>query len=251
VAELIYNSVSCTVDAPIFFIAFERNVMMNRNLRSTVILLGTLAFIVMFAELAQAQQQRRFRGFFGDTFSVGMALLQSEKVQAELNLNSDQIKNATEIGDRLSEDRREIFSGLSREERRERRNELRKKIAELAKTAAMTIVESLDDAQKKRWLEITLQVRGPAALPGEYLAKHLELDEGQIKKLNDLTVKQQEKMSETFRQSQNQDLTREERAEKFTALVDETNKQRLAILSDEQKVAFKEMQGEKFELPED
>lgn len=227
--------------------------MMSRYLRFIAAVLPcTLALVVMIADQSQAQQQRRRSWrFFSDTYSVGVALLQVEKVQKELSFNSDQVKNATEIGDELSDDRRELYSDLSREEWRERGDELRKKTAELAKTASLTIAESLDDAQKKRWLEVTLQVRGPAALPGEHLAKHLKLDDGQIKKLSDLTVAQREKMYEIFRQSQDQGLTREERVEKFTALVTETNKQRLTILSDEQKAAFQEMQGDKFELPED
>jgi hypothetical protein len=205
----------------------------------------------MVADQAQAQQRRRPWRFYSDTYSVGVALLQVEKVQAELDLNSDQIAKATEIGEKLSEDRREVYSGLSREEWRERGDELRKETAELAKTAATTIAESLDDTQKQRWLEVTLQVRGPAALPGEHLAEHLKLDDVQTKKLIDLTNAQREKMFELFRQSRDQGLSREEGFEKFTALVEETNKERLAVLSDEQKTAFKEFQGEKFELPEE
>lgn len=221
------------------------------SLRTTSLFFCTLALVVMVADQAQAQQRRRPWRFYSDTYSVGVALLQVEKVQAELDLNSDQIAKATEIGEKLSEDRREVYSGLSREEWRERGDELRKETAELAKTAATTIAESLDDTQKQRWLEVTLQVRGPAALPGEHLAEHLKLDDVQTKKLIDLTNAQREKMFELFRQSRDQGLSREEGFEKFTALVEETNKERLAVLSDEQKTAFKEFQGEKFELPEE
>lgn len=221
------------------------------RLRIVALLLCTLALVVSAADHAQAQQRRRFWRFYGDTYSISVALLQEEKVQKELNLNSDQIGKATEIREKLSTDRRELYAGLSREDRRERGDELRKKTAELAKKAATTIAESFDDAQTKRWREVTLQVRGPEALPGEHLAKHLKLDEEQIKKLNDLTSAQREKMFELFRQSRDQELSREERTKKFTALVEETNKERLALLSDEQKTAFKDLQGEKFELPED
>lgn len=224
---------------------------MIRFFQSAAQLLCTLILVVMFADLAQAQQRRRSWRFYGDTFSVGVALLQVDKVQTELSLSDDQIKKAAEIGDKLSADRREIHDGLSREERRERGDELRKKTAELARTAAMAMAESLDDAQKQRWLEVTLQVRGPAALPGEYLAERLNLDDEQIKKLNELTAAQREKRSEVFRRSREEGLSREEVMEKFRALVKETNKERMAILSNEQKESFKEMQGEKLELPED
>ena len=108
----------------------------------------------------------------------------------------------------------------------------------------------MDDAQKKRWREITLQVRGAAALAEERMAKRMELTEEQVKKLNDLTAKQREKMRATFRQSQGQDLSREERIKQFRAMVEETNKQRLVVLTDEQRAKFKEQQGEKFELPQ-
>ena len=102
-----------------------------------------------------------------------------------------------------------------REERRERGGELRKKTAELAETAAMTMAESLDDTQKQRWLQITLEVRGPAMLPGEYLAEQLSLDDGQVKKLNELTAAQREKRSAVFRQSREDGLSREAVMEKF------------------------------------
>ena len=224
---------------------------MNRRSRTTAILLCTLMLVVTVADQAQAQQRRRAGRFYGDTYSVGVALLQVGKVQTELNLNSDQIKKATEIGAKLMQDRRELYRDLSPEQWRERGEELQKKTAELAKTAAMTIAESLDDAQKKRWLEVTLQVRGPEALPGELLGEHLKLNDEQVKKLNDLTRAQREKMFELFRQAQDQGLSREEGFEKFAALVKDTNKERLAVLSDEQKTSFQELQGEKFELPED
>ena len=62
----------------------------------------------------------------------------------------------------------------------------------------MTMAESLDDTQKQRWLQITLEVRGPAALPGEYLAEQLSLDDGQVKKLNELTAAQRERGLRSF-----------------------------------------------------
>jgi Spy/CpxP family protein refolding chaperone len=214
-------------------------------------MLCTLALVLIVADQSWAQQRRRSLRFYGDTYSVGVALLQLEKVQAELKLDAGQVKNATEIAEKLSKERREVYSDLSREEWRERGDELRKKTAAMARTAVMAFAESLDDTQKKRWLEVALQVHGPAALPGEYLAERLQLTDVQVKKLHDLTRTQREKMFEMFRQSQDQGLSREERAAKFTALVKETNKGRLAVLTDEQKAAFKELQGEKFELPED
>jgi Spy/CpxP family protein refolding chaperone len=225
--------------------------MMSLNFRSRPLMLCMLALVLIVADQSWAQQRRRSMRFYGDTYSVGVALLQVEKVRAGLKLNSDQIKKATEIAEKLGEQRREVYSGLSREEWRSRGDELRKKTAAMARTAAMAIAESLDDAQKKRWREIALQVHGPAALPGEELAEHLQLTNVQVKKLHDLSRAQREKMFEMFRQSQGQNLSREEREARFTALTKETNKSRLAVLTDEQKAAFKELQGEKFELPED
>jgi Spy/CpxP family protein refolding chaperone len=200
--------------------------------------------------LAQAQQRGRLSRFFGDNFSVGVSLLSIEKVQGELKLSGDQIGTATKVGEKLSQDRRALYEDLSREERRERGSELRIKAAEISYAAVMQIAETMDDAQKKRWREITLQVRGAAALAEERMAKRMELTEEQVKKLNDLTAKQREKMREAFRQSQGQDLSREERIKQFTAMVAETNKQRLAVLTDEQRAKFNEQQGEKFELPQ-
>ena len=223
---------------------------MMRHNRSATLTLGALAMAIMLSGLAQAQQRGRLSRFFGDNFSVGVSLLSIEKVQGELKLSSEQIGTATKVGEKLSQDRRALYEDLSREERRERGDELRIKAAEISYAAVMQIAETMDDTQKKRWREITLQVRGAAALAEERMAKRMELTEEQVKKLTDLTAKQREKMRETFRQSQGQDLSREERIEQFRAMVEETNKQRLAVLTDEQRAKFKEQQGEKFELPQ-
>jgi hypothetical protein len=223
---------------------------MMRHKRSATLTLGALAMAIMLSGLAQAQQRGRLSRFFGDNFSVGVSLLSIEKVQGELKLSSEQIGTATKVGEKLSLDRRALYEDLSREERRERGDELRIKAAEISYAAVMQIAETMDDTQKKRWREITLQVRGAAALAEERMAKRMELTEEQVKKLNDLTAKQREKMRESFRQSQGQDLSREERIEQFRAMVEETNKQRLAVLTDEQRAKFKEQQGEKFELPQ-
>jgi hypothetical protein len=223
---------------------------MMRHNRFATLTLGALAMAIMLSGLTQAQQRGRLSRFFGDNFSVGVSLLSIEKVQGELKLSGDQIGTATKVGEKLSQDRRALYEDLSREERRERGSELRIKAAEISYAAVMQIAETMDDAQKKRWREITLQVRGAAALAEERMAKRMELTEEQVKKLNDLTAKQREKMREAFRQSQGQDLSREERIKQFTAMVAETNKQRLAVLTDEQRAKFNEQQGEKFELPQ-
>ena len=138
---------------------------MMRHNRSATLTLGALAMAIMLSGLAQAQQRGRLSRFFGDNFSVGVSLLSIEKVQGELKLSSEQIGTATKVGEKLSQDRRALYEVLSREERRERGGELRKKAAEISYAAVMQIAETMDDAQKKRWREITLQVRGAAALP--------------------------------------------------------------------------------------
>lgn len=225
--------------------------MMNRTIRCTVLLSCLLAMIMMLANQAQAQQRRVSWRFYDNNYAVGIALLQAEKVQVELKLNDDQIKKAADISEELSEEMRELYTSVPRDQWRERGDDLRKKVNEIAKAAALKMADSMDEAQKNRWLEVALQARGPAALPDDYLVEHLKLDDAQIKKLNDLNTAQREKMFELFRQSREQGISREESAKKFAALVDETNKQRLDVLSDDQKAAFQKMQGEKFEFPED
>lgn len=216
-----------------------------------VLLSCLLAIILMIASQAQAQQRRVSWRFYDNNYAVGIGLLQVEKVQVELKLTDDQIQKATEISEKLSEEMRELYMSVPREQWRERGDDLRKKVNEIAKTAAMKMAESMDEAQKNRWLEVALQARGPAALPDDYLVQHLKLDDAQVKKLNDLNVAQREKMFEMFRQARDQGLSREENAKKFTTLVEEMNQQRLDVLSDDQKAAFQKMQGGKFEFPED
>ena len=223
---------------------------MNRNYSLTArIVVASLFLLISAVSLAQAQQGRRMWRFLSDNYSVGVALLEIDKVQAELHLTSDQLKTATEIREKLSADRRALYEGLTPDQWRERGDELRKKTAELAEAAALKIAESLDDGQKQRWLEVTLQLRGAEALPGVQLAERLQLGDEQVKKLNDLNTSQREKMFEIFRQASDEGLSREEGFERYTKLVADMNQQRMALLNEEQTAAFKSLQGASFELP--
>ena len=224
---------------------------MNQS-RHTLILCGcTFVSLVVLAQLAHAQQGRRAWRMYGDNYSVGVALLEIEQVQKELGLSAEQIKKASELGTKLAEDRRRLYETVPREEWRERGNELREKSKELAKSAALSIAESLDDAQTKRWLEVALQVRGPESLPDDYLTAQLKLDPDQVKKLTDLAIGQREKAFEIFRRSRDEGLSRDDARAQFATLVSDTNKERMAVLTDEQRTAFQDLQGDKFELPEE
>ena len=225
---------------------------MTRTYRVALTLAAVLVASMLVADQAQAQNQGRGRrggSRYRDTASTGIRLLAIETVQKELKLTEEQIASAKENGEKLTKEQDALTEGLSREERGEKREENSKKARELAWAAVMKIAEPLDDGQKKRWLELSLQVQGTAALSSEFLARRLELTEDQTKKLKELADAQNSKRRELFGSLRDQNLSREELIKKFTELREADSKAVLAVLTSDQREAFTKMQGEKFDFP--
>jgi len=225
---------------------------MNHKPRLVAIAVATLMLVAAAVDTAQAQRRGGrlfFARIFGDNGSVAVGLLKIEEIQQELKLSDSQIEKVTKIADDLRAEQRKLREGITRENWREKSEERRKESAKLAGPAVKETLDSLEDPQKKRWLELLIQARGAAVLPGVYVAQLLELSEEQTKKLEDLTTKQRAELFAMFGDSEG--LSREERREKINGLVKETNKKRRAVLTKEQRTELRDLRGEKFEFPED
>ena len=103
-----------------------------------------------------------------------------------------------------------------------------------------------------RLYQIRMQVR-PAieSLANRYVARRLELTDEQKSKLAQIDEETEKKRSELF--GSMRDATDEQRSElfqKYRQLRSDADEKGLAVLTDQQKQAFEEMKGEKFELPE-
>jgi len=222
---------------------------MTRTYRVTLTLAAAMVAAMLVADTAQTQNRGRRGGFFRDGLSTGVRLLRVEAVQKELKLTETQIASAKEHGEKLTEQQRALTEGLTREQRGEKREELSKKARELAWESVKKIAESMDDGQKKRWRELSLQSQGATALSSEYLAERLKLTDDQKKKLEEIQSTQRDTRRKTFQSLRDQNLSREEMTKKFSELREADSKARLAVLTNEQRESFTKMQGEKFDFP--
>ncbi|MCA9215463.1 MAG: hypothetical protein KDB27_20500 [Planctomycetales bacterium] len=201
----------------------------------------SLLSIVLVVVCAQVASAQRGGGGRRGMFSASRTqLVANEKVQAELKINDEQKALVEEVNEKLREERRSLFQGGGD------RAEMREKMAKMNDEAAEKIIAKLDDNQKKRLTEIYIQVADGNALLDKAVAKELNVDEEQQKKLEDASEKNREEMTAAFQDFR--DMSAEERQETSTKLRRESNERLLAVLTAEQKEQFGKLKGEKFEI---
>jgi hypothetical protein len=145
-----------------------------------------------------------------------------------------------------------LFSGinfreLSEEEREKRFAELRQKGEAMNKEVQKKVEGVLLDHQLARLKEISLQVRGIAALQDPEIQAALGVSAAQKEQLAKVSEENREKMGELFR-GFGQGGNREEMRQKMDQARKEANDRTLAVLTAAQKEQFEKMQGEKIEI---
>jgi len=193
---------------------------------------------------AQNQGRRGFGGFFGMQTGGKVFLVQAEPVQSELKVTPEQKSKLEEIAQAYRDEMRELVpfgQGTSREEFREKLEQNREKLAQLSRDTEKKVDELLNAEQQKRLNEIMLQASGPEALRRDEVASKLKLTPEQKQKIEQVLDEQAEKRREAFGDGGGG-------REAFDRIREETDKQVAAILSEEQKTQWKEMQGKEFDL---
>jgi Spy/CpxP family protein refolding chaperone len=201
---------------------------------------------------AASAQQRRPGGFgFGDQGSW-ITLLGVTKVQEELELSDEQKTDLRKVGEEAREQLRGLFTGagnfrdLSEEERNKRMAEIREKSAAANKEIQKKVEGVLLEHQVARLKEISLQVRGLAALQDAEVQTALGISADQKEQLTKVSEENREKFRSLFQGGQGGN--REEARERFEQARKEANDRTLAVLTAEQKDKFEKMQGEKIEI---
>ena len=187
------------------------------------------------------------RGGFGGGMGGGgpLMLLGNPSVQKELKLDEAQKEKMTTL---VSETREKMASvrdqlqDLQGSERMAKMQELSKPINE---TVMKSAGEFLKPEQLKRFHEIELQTRGANALTDPVIAKKLGVTSEQETKVKSLMADMQSEMRE-IQQSAGDD--RQAAMQKIMALRKETTTKVMALMTDDQKKAWKEMTGEPFEM---
>jgi hypothetical protein len=200
--------------------------------------LTVFALSVIVASSAQAQR-RGFGRMFGPTAAVSLAQL--SEVQTELKLTDEQKEKVARLNDDFAEERR-----AARDDAAGDFEKMRKELALLNVEFDKELLESLDDAQQARVMEIYLQVNGPTALTVGWVAEALKLTDEQKTKLEQVLTDDRAKWRESFQQFQG--LSEEERTKRFEEMTKAREDALMAVLDDTQKQEFEKMQGEKLEV---
>jgi DNA-binding MarR family transcriptional regulator len=190
--------------------------------------------------VAQSASAQRGRGVFGAS-RIQLATL--EQVQAELKLTDEQKELVSEINEKLSEDRRELFQGGGGGGDFAA---MREKMVKMNDEATAKLAEKLEDTQKTRLTELYIQVNGASTLSDKDVAEALKVTDEQKEALAEAQTENRESSREAFQNFR--DMSDEERQEVMTKIRKESDARLLAALDDNQREQFEAMAGEKVEI---
>lgn len=219
------------------------------RLHGKIVLATGLALLLASAGQAQEQKQRRpqagqFPGGRGMGFGGPGMLLRNEGVQKELKLEKEQVEKAEEALKGVMGKYQDQFAklrDLGREEAREKMQEMMTSI----NTESMKALDSvLKPEQVARLKQIQLQQEGAQAFAKPEIQKALKLSDDQKEKVKLITEDYDKERRALFQPGGNV----QGGFEKMGALRKETMERVQAVLTDEQRKAWKELTGEPFEV---
>jgi hypothetical protein len=188
-----------------------------------------------------AMAQRRGGPGFGGRGS----LLTNQSVQTELKLTDEQkeklTKVAEEINEKYAEKRREVFQSMDREK-------MTALFQEIGEATNKANAEILKPEQTKRYRQIQLQQMGMRALQEKDVQEVVKLTDKQQEELKEIQADIQ-KDSDELRQAAGRDFAKLREAQtKITELTQKEFDRFTESFSTEQKSAWKNLLGEKFEI---
>jgi hypothetical protein len=207
----------------------------------------SVAVVCCAASLALAQRQPGGgRGNMG-AMMEGPMLLLNKSVQDELKLTDDQKADIEKINKKMTEARTKAVADAGMD---------RAKIAEAMKPITEETTKSLKDGpmaalkpeQSKRFKQIEIQQKGLAAFNDEEVQKTLKITDKQKEEITG-QIKDVEKDTGEIRKDAQGDQTKMREARtKITELNTKATDKIISSLTDDQKKAYKELVGEKFEI---
>jgi len=147
------------------------------------------------------------------------------------------------------EGQRPDFRNMSEADREKAMAEARARREKEAATANAKLAEVLLPLQIERLEQISLQMRGTAALADAKVAAKLSLTEDQKKKVEAAMTANREAMQQAF-QGGGRDQNREQMRERFQQLRKDSDEKVLAVLTAAQKAEFEKLKGPAFTMPE-
>jgi hypothetical protein len=217
--------------------------------RRSLVAALTVALALLLTSSASAQFGRGFRI---PPIVQEIMMLRAAPVQKELKMNEDQTKAIIAIATQMQSDAMEIMSGLqdlTPEERQQELPNVMEMITEKAKDLQEKADAILDDAQKSRLKELSLQARGVEALEDKAVAEALKITDEQKSKLKEIQDSAAGKQDEIIQEALKHNADREKIREKIQAMRKELGDKALTVLTDEQRSEFEKMKGAKFDFP--
>jgi len=204
-------------------------------MRTLGIMVLTLGAAAAFTTPAQAQ------GFRGRGMG-GYMLLSNKSVQQELKLDDQQVEKTTKVVEEIGAKMREKMQDIPQEERREKGAQIFREANAEIKTAVKDV---LKPGQVTRLEQISRQQASYMAFSDPEVEEKLKLTDDQKSKIRDIGQDAQERSRDLI-QGANGDFA--SIRDKMTTLRKESLDKVLAVLTDGQKKAWKEMTGEPFEV---
>lgn len=214
------------------------------------LLFAAAAFAVTL--LAASPAEAQLRGMRFPASLQNIFLLRGDTVQTELALKDDQKTAISELALALQQEAFEIISGLqdlTPEEQKEQMPEIMKMVDEKGKEIQGKVDGILDDQQKARLKELSVQARGPQALEDEEISAALKINDEQKKKLEEIREEGNTKMQEAFTSARAGGGDQGKIREKMAAMRKELSDKALAVLTPEQKEQFEKLKGKEFKFP--
>lgn len=217
--------------------------------RTWMSLAAALAVVVLVNSSAQAQ----FRGMRFPASLQNVFMLRSEEVQKELKLSEEQSKQLADVAMQLQQDAFEIMSGLqdlTPQEQKEAMPEIMKMIGEKGTEVQGKVDGLLDDAQKARVKELSLQARNAQALEDEEIIAALKITDDQKTKLTAIREEGNDAIQKAFEGLRAGGGDQGQIRKKMGELRKQLSDKALAVLTPEQLATFDKMKGPEFKFPQ-
>jgi Spy/CpxP family protein refolding chaperone len=199
-------------------------------------------------------------GFFGLRGMMGAGaltdewarLMRLEQVRKELEITPEQLDKLKKIAQKATERLRRSFADMQGlrdagpDQRKAEFAEWTKKARTKAEETKKEIESVLRPHQIARLRQITIQVRGAAALEDKGVQEELRLTDEQKKRLKSLQSRMGERLRGTGLPASDEE--RKALREKLQAARNERDGEALGILTAEQKAEFEKMKGPKFDI---
>jgi len=221
---------------------------MKRRIATMVLTLGVAALLAM---PAFAQQPKRRGGLIGHGSRVplggGAGLIANEGVQKELKLTDEQTSKAEAVAREVREKYHGEFAKVEDLDAQKRSEKMAEIVRTMTSETNKALAEVLKPEQMKRYRQIQLQQLGLRAFTEPDVQSKLKLTDdqvGQIRRINADSQSQRRELSQGGGGGGN----REEMRKKEATLGKESMDKALAVLSADQKQAWKDVTGEPFEV---